>query len=312
MTEESLLKKLEIFKQPDIGFELYFVMNTQSIKKVDLDIKLSDSLQMRFIEKVLSIFNSENSFKLRSIDELSSEQLASEYFYFNSENIYENLKYILDFAKDEKTDMFSLSDSLYRDVDAVLMKIGTKSDHIILYKHHYPINVLTKRSSINIFKDGDTFKELSDDIFKIDINFDFLFTGEYLIINKLKTLETKLGYTDVIYTKAFENIEIISTLNFIEDLDTLKEAIKTNRLAKKLNKVKGSRVIKIIEDDIDKVVKFIQNHPQLKKIKLTQNNKLKLDTKISVERFLKLLDDDYLHSQLTNMLYDTNSKDSLN
>lgn len=311
MTKEDLLEKLQILDQNGIGFELYFLMNSGEIKRVTLDIHLSNNLQTEFVQKVQNTFNEEVHFILRSIDDLSSEQLQSEYFYFDSENIYENLEFIINFAASQENNVFSLDDTKYKNIDAILMKIGTREDHIILYKHHYPVNVLKKQSTINIFKEGDTFKEVSDDIFKIDINFDFMLVGGHLIVNKLKTLESKLGYTDVIYAKAHDNIEMIQTLSFIEDLETLKEAIKSNRMAKKLNRVQNSPVIDIIRNDQERVIRFIQGHPTLKQIQFNGDNKLKLDTKVSVERFLKLLDDDYLYSQLTEMLYDTNSKDSL-
>lgn len=310
MTKENLLTKLEILKKQDIGFELYFLMNSGDIKKVDLDIDLSNNLKSEFTNKICAIFNSESHFYLRNINELSSEQLSTEYFYFDNENMYKNLEFILDFSTRKDEDNFTLDNTKYKNIDAILMKIGTNSEHVILYKHHYPINVLKKQSTINIFKNGDTFKEVDDDIFKIDINFDFILIGEYLIVNKLKTLETRLGYTDVIYAKAYENIEIINTLNFIENLDMLKESIKNNRLAKKLNKVQKSPVIKVIQNEQEKVISFIQGHPSLMQIQFNKDNKLKLNSKASVERFLKLLDDDYLHSQLTDMLYDTNNKDT--
>ena len=60
-------------------------------------------------------------------------------------------------------------------------------------------------------------------------------------------------------------------------------------------------------------VEFIKKHPVTKsKLKLNGDDKLILDTKISVEIFLKLLDDDYLQSELTKLLYDSRSKDGLN
>lgn len=60
------------------------------------------------------------------------------------------------------------------------------------------------------------------------------------------------------------------------------------------------------------MIEFIKNHPITKsKLKLNGDDKLILDTKISVEVFLKLLDDDYLQSELTKLLYDSRSKDGL-
>lgn len=311
MTTESFLEKIEVLNEDGIGFELFFLLNNGEIKKVDLDSILSNNLQSEFTQKILHTFNEETNFTLKSVNDLSDEKLESEYFYFDSENMYENLQFIIEFASQASVGSFSLDETKYKNIEAILIKIGTRSNNVILYKHHYPINVVTKKSTINIFKEGDTFKEVVDDIFKIDINFDFILIDEHLIVNKLKTLETRLGYTDVIYAKAFENIEIINTLDFIESLDILKESIKTNRWAKKLNRVQNSPVIEIIQNDQDRVREFIKNHPTLKQINFNDENKLKLDTKVSVERFLKLLDDDYLYSQLTEMLYDTNSKDTL-
>jgi len=311
MTKETLLEDIKVLTESSIGFELFFVLKNRDIKKVHLDTTLYQNMQTEFTKKVLDTFNVDVDFTLKSVADLSDEKLESEYFYFDSDTMYDNLRFIIEFASQTDTNLFQLGENKYKDIDAILIKIGTQSNNVILYKHHYPINVLSKKSTINIFKEGDTFKEVIDDVFKIDINFDFLVVDEHIVINKLKTLETKFDYTEVIYAKAFENIEIITALDFVENLDMLKESIKTNKWAKKLNKVQGSPVIEIIRSNQEKVINFIKSHPKLKQINFTGNDKLKLDTKISVERFLKLLDDDYLHSQLTEMLYDTNSKDSV-
>ena len=311
MTKETLLEDIKVLTESSIGFELFFVLKNRDIKKVHLDTTLYQNMQTEFTKKVLDTFNVDVDFTLKSVADLSDEKLESEYFYFDSDTMYDNLRFIIEFASQTDTNLFQLGENKYKDIDAILIKIGTQSNNVILYKHHYPINVLSKKSTINIFKEGDTFKEVIDDVFKIDINFDFLVVDEHIVINKLKTLETKFDYTEVIYAKAFENIEIITALDFVENLDMLKESIKTNKWAKKLNKVQGSPVIEIIRSNQEKVINFIKSHPKLKQINFTGNDKLKLDTKVSVERFLKLLDDDYLHSQLTEMLYDTNSKDSV-
>ena len=61
------------------------------------------------------------------------------------------------------------------------------------------------------------------------------------------------------------------------------------------------------------VMAFIQQHPILKKkIRLNADNtKVSLDTKVSQELFIKLLNDDFLKSELTMLLYDSQNKDSM-
>lgn len=311
MTKKLLLEKLSILHEQSKGFELYFLLKNNHIRRVNLETSLADSLQEKFVDKVTSTFNDSVHFTLKSVDDMGDEKLESEYFYFDNTNMFDSLKFIMDFASEESFDAYSFDEEKFNNVKAILIKIGKDDENIILYKHNYPISVVSKKRTINIFKDGDTFKEVHDDIMKIDINFDFLLIGEHLIVNKLNTLENQMKYTEAISTKALKNLEMIKALDFIENLDKIQDSIKINRLAKKLNKIQKSPVIKIIRDERERVVEFIKTHPQLKKIDISDDGKLKLDTKVSVERFLKLLDDDYLYSQLTNMLYDTKSKASL-
>ena len=54
---------------------------------------------------------------------------------------------------------------------------------------------------------------------------------------------------------------------------------------------------------------FINTRPKLAEALKVENEKIDLKTKKSQNAFLKLLDDSYLHSMLTNMNYTTNSKD---
>ena len=132
-----------------------------------------------------------------------------------------------------------------------------------------------------------------------------------LIVN-LSMLETQLGYDEVITKKAQETVELIASLDFLEDIAKLEEMVQTKKIAKKINLVKNSQVLDIIQSDINKVKTFIDNIEDLKKsLKFTENNKLKLNSKIGVERFLKLLDDAYLKSELTETLYDSLNKEKM-
>lgn len=63
----------------------------------------------------------------------------------------------------------------------------------------------------------------------------------------------------------------------------------------------------------DKIIEFVTSHPTLKeKLKTTADKKkLKVDTKAAQGLFLKLLNDDFLQSQLTEKYYASQAKDSL-
>jgi hypothetical protein len=312
MDKEILVKSLVDLQKETIGIELYFLLKSGDIKLVELEDELSNKLQNQFLKEVNFSFNKEANFSLLEIDKLDDER-ANTYYYFDSKNMYEKVSFILEFAKKDNHDKFSTKDSKLSEIGAFLIKIGNQDKNIILYKNQDAFNLLKKDTSIKIFQKGESFEEVESDILSITSNFDFLLIDEHLIIKNLKTLERTLSYTDVIHKKAISNIELIKTLNFLENLDGLEKHLKTTRLAKKFNKAQASPVIKIIQDDIERVIEFIKKHPVTKsKLKLNGDDKLILDTKISVEVFLKLLDDDYLQSELTKLLYDSRSKDGLN
>jgi hypothetical protein len=58
------------------------------------------------------------------------------------------------------------------------------------------------------------------------------------------------------------------------------------------------------------ILSFIEGHPNLRRrIRFNEGNtRIKLDTKVSKELFIKLLNDDFLISQLTELYYDSLNK----
>lgn len=77
MTGEELLEQLNILKQENIGFELFFITTNSEIKKVDLDIKLSKNLQVEFTKKVFETFNSNSRELLVSIERYRTTSVVS-------------------------------------------------------------------------------------------------------------------------------------------------------------------------------------------------------------------------------------------
>ena len=73
--------------------------------------------------------------------------------------------------------------------------------------------------------------------------------------------------------------------------------------------ISHSRVLDTVGND--QIIQFIKQHNGLsRKIKINDaETKIILDTKVSQNFFMKLLNDDYLKSELTNFEYDADSKD---
>ncbi|RXJ94791.1 hypothetical protein CRV00_05525 [Malaciobacter molluscorum] len=302
----------EILSSEKAGLELYLISKQNEIKFSSISEEASNNLLSLFKENIDSIFlNDDNEFKLKSINEVNTED-SNTYYYFDSENIYEKIEHLTKFTGDG-LETFSFNDSHFSDIDTFLIKIGTDEKHIVLYKKNYPINLLRRGKTLFFKQSAENIDELKDDILKIDRNFQFLVLNEHVLVVNLNMLENQLGYESVIVKKAEEALISIGAIDFLDDISKLEDMVKSKKIAKKVNLVKDSPVIKVINENQPKVIKFIEEHPDLKKsLKFNEDGKLELKSKVSVEKFLKLLDDDYLKSELTDLLYDSLNKDKLN
>jgi hypothetical protein len=88
----------------------------------------------------------------------------------------------------------------------------------------------------------------------------------------------------------------------LDDISFSRKLVRTARSSPVLGVIPNARVIE-----------FVNTHPALRgKFRLSDDgSKLKLDTKVSQDLFLKLLNDDFLQSELTKRYYASLAKDSL-
>ena len=83
--------------------------------------------------------------------------------------------------------------------------------------------------------------------------------------------------------------------------------------ARKLSKAKENSPVISLDISNDDIIRFTKTNPGLKgKFKYTEGDKnIRLDTKASKLAFIKLLNDDYLWSELTFQNYDSIAKDRI-
>lgn len=108
-------------------------------------------------------------------------------------------------------------------------------------------------------------------------------------------------------------MEIIKSLDLIEDIEVLNDSVEEIAFARKLSKVKTSSPV--IKNKIPKkvIVNFTKTNPALKgTFKYSDDGqKIRLDTKKSKLNFLKVLNDSFLYSQLTEQYYEALAKDDI-
>lgn len=201
------------------------------------------------------------------------------------------------------------------DLKAIVVLLGNGSDTLSIYKHHYPTNTY-RRNGFSIFRAGinqDRFEKLQQDIVRMSHSIDFIYSGSDVFVANFKVLEKFFGFKEAVKADASSKLAILSARNLVEDVAVLQDRIVAKgdvTFARKvIRAISHSRVLSTVSND--RIIQFIKQHHSLsKKIKVNSADTLIiLDTKISQNFFMKLLNDDYLRSELTQFEYDADSKD---
>ena len=193
----------------------------------------------------------------------------------------------------------------------MIFVLGANGNEVVIYKKRYAVSVIQRGSSfLGFFEDDKRFVPFDKDIIRVNDKFEFILVGNEVIVCSVATLENFYGFTDIVTKEATSRISLIRAANLIEGIEDL-EKLVAERLpaAKKLVKAKKAAII--LKKPAKKIFSFAQRKPRLKgKFKLSEDGtRLVLSTIEARQLFLKLLDDDFLRSQLTGLAYETNNKD---
>ena len=196
-----------------------------------------------------------------------------------------------------------------------IVYIGNMESCIILFKKHYPISLIKRDSFLlGAIKSRERFEKLpGEDIIRLNNDAQLLRVGDTIFVFELKMLERNMGFSALIQRAATETVDAIEDLDIIDDIEVLRDALDDTSFARKLSKVKKASPIFKLGISKETIVKFTKNTPELAgKFKYSEDGtRIKLDTKKSRIEFLKLMNDAFLRSELTQQWYDASAKDNI-
>ena len=216
-----------------------------------------------------------------------------------------------DYFSEENGRFFDFTKDDLSQIDAFVIHIGNADNSLMIYRKNYSVN-LFKRDKIFLVKKDDTrFDTMKDDFIRLDAKIDFLYVNDEVYIYNLDVLERFGDFHQIITKEATASLEDIDTLGLVFNIDILSGRVDDLRFARKLAKIsKDSPVFKVPQADI---IEFTKKHPFLKdKFKYTADgSQIELSSKLSQDNFIKLLNDDFLRSELTKIDYESPAKNRL-
>lgn len=316
MKTDELKLKISNLLRDTKSIMLFLVLqddNGFKVKKADIDngettIEINNLFRTR-ISEIIS--NEELSLIGLSV---ADERKNAIYEYDYSE-YPDKMSYIKDFDINEAVnyDNFSFSNDSLRSLVGYIIYIGDMNNGIVCFKKHYPVFVI-KRGTFLIAKCNERFKKMdTDDIIRLNGDISLFKFENTIYVLDVETIEKHMGFERLIRNRADEALASIEQTRLIDNMASLKEASVDFSFSKKLSKVAEQSLIITKRIPNEKVISFSRNNPGLKnKFKYNYSgDKIILDTKSSRLAFIKLLNDDYLVSELTEQPYDSLAKDKI-
>ena len=313
MTRDELNQNIAfLFGENPIGIQLYFVLETNGetqIRFADISDEVATDLREQFVGYIRGKFIDNPELVYASITEADDNSNAA--YHYNLEDEPEELSALFHASENDEYPPFSFSNDDLNDIRAFMIRLGNEEEEVILYKKHYPISLMKRGSYYGLIPSDNRLEKFSDNLIKINNSVEFMLVADELVVLSINTFQNSFGYDKIIRSKAEENLQIIHATNILDDVEALRELAAELKYAKKIMKIRHhSPVLNIPFPDIKN---FIQNHPKLKrKIKFNDDgSKISLVSRSSKELFIKILNDDFLKSELTQLLYDSQKKNAM-
>lgn len=244
----------------------------------------------------------------------SADDRKDAVYHYDLYEVPQGLTYLKEIIENDNIESFKLDDDDLSKLEGILILIGNEDSQIALYKHQYPVTLMKPDSGFSLMKPkgGNRFKKLDTDILKINSKFEFIrYNGQYYIFD-IKALEKFFGFHEAVRNIAEQGVENIKGAGLVMNCDVFSARLDEISFARKLvRSASNSPVLNVIPNT--QVISFTNTHPALRgKFKYSgDGSQLNLKTKKSQNLFLKLLNDDFLQSELTKKYYDSIAKDSV-
>ncbi|TVL96864.1 MAG: DUF4868 domain-containing protein [Candidatus Brocadia sp. WS118] len=314
MTKAQLDESLQYFYQEEgIGISIYFLIKDEddtSIKRADIEEAAQPEILNQFLEFAQKEIIEDEDLNILKLS--SSDERTNVIYQYDLDDIPLELHVIDKVLQSDDHPDLNFNDEDLSFLQGFVILIGNNEHQLVLYKKHHPIS-LYKRDRPYYFKLSDTrLVKLDADILKLTESFEFFKIDGELFIVDLKTLERFFGFHEVIKKKAQEGMKMVETMKILENPEELSQLLTDVTFARKMVKIVEKSPV-LGEIPSPQIIEFTRTHPALRqRFQYSEDGtKIKLHTKSSKNLFLKLLNDDYLHSELTKLYYDSFAKDKI-
>ncbi|MCQ2583806.1 MAG: DUF4868 domain-containing protein [Treponema sp.] len=255
-----------------------------------------------------------------TIDSLLKDKILNDDFVIeDSSKIIENQKVYYEIIQNTEYKPFEIINNKvpdsYKETDQInlkgfFIKINLNSKCFWIYQHKYPVTLINKKSSIMAILNGQNrYEPLTVDVVKFDKKIDMIIINDSIITQNIDLMQREFSFNKYIRLDADRCIKKIKTLGILSSIDILQKMSGSEKLttAKKLMSIRNSKTMGLTKNELFDSVRAHSVYKNLFKFDEGKRTII-VSSQKDILNFLKMMNDDYLHSELTRTDYDTSSK----
>ena len=223
----------------------------------------------------------------------------------------------MEISKEEQEQLlpFNINKHQLNEVSGIIVILSDGERNIVLFKNIYAVEIIGVRSRILVFHSNDQFERATSDMIRLTPDYDVLLVDNNFIITNLKNTERIQQLTQITLNIADERINDIDKIKIISNIDKIHDIVKGDiSLAKKVIKIVSESPVLYKGISNDKIIAFAKKkEAKFGKLIYTQDQtQFDIQSKKELKRFLSILNNDLLWSELTEDDYFSPTKDLLN
>ena len=240
----------------------------------------------------------------RSADERQS------YYEYDMSDETKEIRLLRETPGNDNIPIFRFNKNTISEINSLIFVITNGNKTITLYKDISGVEKIYTQRSYIIKKSKEQFVRETEDMLRISASFHMIRVNGTTVLTNLDILENRNGFKNIIINEALRDAQKVEDKQIISNYDEFKCALKGDiSLSKKLiNAMAKSPVLSISNE---RIIEFSKTNRRLQgKLDYTsKNNQFYLKNKKQIQWFLKLLNDDFLRSLLSEEEYESGNKD---
>lgn len=305
-TIEELRARLATILHADgINLKLYLgtgESETRTYWLADFDDGATESVCQQFVKSV-DLFLSNEDMETLLLTQLD-HRTDTLFMYDLAEQPTEFAK-LRDLAAGNDPETFTFVDHDLSTVTSLAIKISSAQSSVVFFKKFYPVSLVKRDQILLVVKDNTRFALIDRDILKVTGGFEVVLLDGEFYINDFGKFEKSFAFDQIAKNAMQQVTNKIMALDLVNDAKGYLAACLASR--KDILRAGRSRVLNI---DVAAIIAFVQVKQHQIGIKVV-DGKLLLSSKASIKKLYKLLNDDYLTSELTHVDYETLAKNEL-